>query len=113
VQIIEGVLSSCFTIVEIEHCAPHLFPHRKVTLVLGEVSPTIDGSVYAKQMEFFCLIINLLAELTKLAQTLFTDGMHFIARLVQKLERALSGRFTIVVVEHTAKPFAAMNRIIG
>ena len=34
-------------------------------------------------------------------------------RLVQKLERVLSSCFTIVVVEHTAKPFAAMNRIIG
>jgi len=29
------------------------------------------------------------------------------------MERALSSRFTIVEVEHTAKPFAAMNRIIG
>ena len=34
-------------------------------------------------------------------------------RMVQILERILSRRFTIVVVEHTAKPFAAMNRIIG
>jgi len=35
------------------------------------------------------------------------------ARRVQEMERTLSSRFTIVEVEHTAKPFAAMNRIIG
>ena len=34
-------------------------------------------------------------------------------RLVQELERVLSSRFTIVEIEHTTKPFAAMNRIIG
>jgi len=35
------------------------------------------------------------------------------ARRVQEMERAHSSRFTIVEVEQTAKPFAAMNRIIG
>ena len=35
------------------------------------------------------------------------------ARLVQELERVLSSRFTVVVIEHTTKPFAAMNKIIG
>ena len=39
--------------------------------------------MYAKQMEFFSLIINLLAELAKLARTLFTDGMHLIALLAR------------------------------
>jgi hypothetical protein len=34
-------------------------------------------------MEFFSLIINLLTELAKLARTLFTDGMHFIALLAR------------------------------
>ena len=36
-----------------------------------------------------------------------------IRRLVQELGRVLSSRFTIVEIEHTTKPFAAMNRIIG
>jgi len=35
------------------------------------------------------------------------------AHLVQEMERALSNRFAIVEIEHTAKPFAAMKRIIG
>jgi hypothetical protein len=33
-------------------------------------------------------------------------------RLVQELERVLSSRFTIVEIEHTTKPFTAMNWII-
>ena len=35
------------------------------------------------------------------------------ARMVQKQERILSGFFTVVEIEHTTKPFAAMYRIIG
>ena len=35
--------------------------------------------MYAKQMEFVSLIINLLAELAKFAQKHFTDGLHFMA----------------------------------
>ena len=34
-------------------------------------------------MEYFPAIINLLANLTKLARTLFTDAMHFIALLAR------------------------------
>ena len=33
-------------------------------------------------------------------------------RRVQEMERALSGRFTIVDIEHTAKPFPALNWFI-
>jgi hypothetical protein len=33
--------------------------------------------------------------------------------MVQKIESLISGRFTVVVIEHTTKPFAAMNKIIG
>ena len=39
-----------------------------------------------------------------------TEG--FIPRLVQEMERTPSGCFTVVEIEHTTKPFAAMNRII-
>jgi len=38
---------------------------------------------------------------------------ELIARMVQKAESLLSGRFTIVEIEHTAKAFAATNRIIA
>ena len=34
-------------------------------------------------------------------------------RMVQKTESLLSGRFTIVEIEHTPKAFAAMNWLIG
>jgi len=34
-------------------------------------------------MELFSLIINLVAELAKLAWMLFTDGMHFVALLTR------------------------------
>jgi hypothetical protein len=34
-------------------------------------------------------------------------------RWVQKLERVYSSRFPVVELEHTAKPFAALNRTIG
>jgi hypothetical protein len=34
-------------------------------------------------------------------------------RMVQEMERVLSSGFPIVEIEHTAKPFAAMDRIIG
>jgi len=39
--------------------------------------------VYAESMELFSLIINLVAELAKLAWMLFTDGMHFVALLTR------------------------------
>jgi len=41
------------------------------------------------------------------------NGATSGSRLVQILERVLSSRFTIVEIEHTAKSFAAMNRIIA
>ena len=39
--------------------------------------------MYAESMELFSLIINLVAELAKLAWMLFTDGMHFVALLTR------------------------------
>ncbi len=35
-----------------------------------------------------------------------------IARMVQKIERQLSCRFTIVKIENTTKAFSMLNRII-
>ena len=39
--------------------------------------------MYADSMEFFSLIINLAAELAKLARTLVADGVRFIALLTR------------------------------
>jgi len=39
--------------------------------------------VYAESMELFSLIINLAAELAKLARTLLTDGIRFMALLTR------------------------------
>jgi len=39
--------------------------------------------VYAQSMELFSLIINLAAELARLARTLLADGIRFIALLAQ------------------------------
>jgi hypothetical protein len=35
--------------------------------------------------------------------------LHFGDRRVQEMERVLSSRFPVVEIEHTAKPFAALN----
>jgi hypothetical protein len=40
-------------------------------------------------------------------------GRHCTARWVQELGRLLSSCFTIVEIEYTAKPFAAMSWLIG
>ena len=39
--------------------------------------------MYAESMDLFSLIINLAAELAKLARTLLTDGMRFMALLAR------------------------------
>ena len=39
--------------------------------------------MYAESMELFSLIIHLVAELAKLARTLLTDGMRFMALLAR------------------------------
>ena len=39
--------------------------------------------MYAESMKLFSLIINLVAELAKLARTFFTDGIHFVALLTR------------------------------
>ena len=39
--------------------------------------------MYAESMELFSLIINLAAELAKLARTLLTDGIRFMALLTR------------------------------
>ena len=43
------------------------------------------------------------------ASRVFSALIMPIRRLVQELERVLSSRFTIVEIEHTTKPFAAMR----
>ena len=39
--------------------------------------------MYAESMDLFSLIINLVAELAKLARAIFTDGIHFVALLMR------------------------------
>jgi len=41
--------------------------------------PSIDGSVYAEGMDIISRIFKALYEIARLARTLFTNGMHFIA----------------------------------
>jgi N-formylglutamate amidohydrolase len=46
-------------------------------------------------------------------QHVIRAGRHCTARWAQELGRLLSSCFTIVEIEYTAKPFAAMSWLIG
>jgi hypothetical protein len=57
------------------------------------------------------VIIVIIVDLVK--KRIETYGYHApLPRMVQIIERVLSSRFTTVEIEHTAKPFTAMNGLI-
>ena len=60
-------------------CAPQIFPDAQLRWFEEVGYPCIEGPVYADCMELLSRIINVLAELSHLARTLLTDGVHFIA----------------------------------